>query len=130
MPSLIAQRPLCLSWTILWYPHLPKHNYCRNDILKINNRQLLLDCLLPNWHKDTFIPERLLEEYSNEAHQIAVDAASEFSKTFSISDSQFDHDGSDSEGSYAKVKNPKKATTVSKDFLNALLNCPIIYWPA
>ncbi len=98
--------------------------------MKINNRQLLLDCLLPNWHKDTFIPERLLEEYSNEAHQIAVDAASEFSKTFSISDSQFDHDGSDSEGSYAKVKNPKKATTVSKDFLNALLNCPIIYWPA
>jgi hypothetical protein len=43
--------------------------------------QLFLDCLLPIWHKDTFIPVRLLEDYSNEAHLSAIAAAIEFSKT-------------------------------------------------
>ncbi len=70
-----------------------------------------------------------MEEYSNEAHQIAVAAAIEFSKTLPVTDSQFDQYGSESEDSYAEVQNPTKAKTVSKDFLNALLDCLIIHWP-
>jgi hypothetical protein len=50
-------------------------------------QQLYMDCLCPIWHKDTFIPVRLSEDYSNEAHQSAIAAAIEFSKTLQETES-------------------------------------------
>jgi hypothetical protein len=43
---------------------------------------IAMECLLSVLHKDTFIPVRLLEDYSNEAHQSAIAVAIEFSKLF------------------------------------------------
>jgi hypothetical protein len=51
-------------------------------------QQLYMECLLPIWHKDFFIPVRLSEDYSNEAHQSAIAAAIEFSKTLQETESQ------------------------------------------
>ncbi len=45
----------------------------------------------------TFIPERLLEDYSNEAHLSTIAAAIEFLKTLQETESQFDHDNSDAD---------------------------------
>ncbi len=50
---------------------------------KQKNSQLFLECLLPTWHNDTFIPVNLSEDYSNEAHISAIATAIEFSKDFS-----------------------------------------------
>jgi hypothetical protein len=70
-----------------------------------------------------------LEDYSNEAHISAVAAAIEFSKTFQETESQFDHDNSDSDSDYGRVHNPTKAKIDSNKFLKALSECPIIHWP-
>jgi hypothetical protein len=91
--------------------------------------QLFLDCLLPNWHKDPFIPERLLKDYSNEPHLSAVATAIGFLKTLQEIDSQFDHDESDTDDDYGHVQNPTKARNVSNNFLNVLPGCPTIHWP-
>ncbi len=40
-----------------------------------------MDCLLLIWHTEIFIPVRIMEDYSDEAHQPAIAAAIEFSKT-------------------------------------------------
>ncbi len=79
-------------------------------------------------HKDTFIPVRLLEDYSNEAHQSAIAAAIQFSKTLQETESQLDHESSESEDDYGHVMNPTKAKIVSNDFLPALSECPTIHW--
>ncbi len=70
-----------------------------------------------------------MEEFSNEAHQSAVDAAIEFLKTLQESNSQFDHDNFDSHDNYTLAQNPKKAKIVSNNFLNALPDRPTIHWP-
>jgi hypothetical protein len=54
----------------------------------------------------------LLEDYSNEAHLSAIAAAIEFSKTLQETESQFDHDDSDSDKSYVLAQNPTKAKIV------------------
>ncbi len=51
----------------------------------------------------------ILEDYSNEAHQCAIAAAIEFSKTLQETESQFDHESSESEVAYGRVQNPMKA---------------------
>jgi hypothetical protein len=89
-----------------------------------------MDCLLPIWHKEIFIPVRLLEDYSNEAHQSAIAAAIEFSKTLQETESQFDYDISESEDDYGCVMNPMKAKIASNYFLQALPECPPIHWPS
>ncbi len=58
-----------------------------------------------------------MEDYSDEAHQPAIAAAIEFSKTLQETESQFDHDSSESEDDYGHVMNPTKAKIVSKNFL-------------
>jgi hypothetical protein len=50
-------------------------------------------------------------------------------KTLQETNSQTDHDDSDSDDSYAKLQNPTKAETISNNFLNALPECPTIHWP-
>jgi hypothetical protein len=97
---------------------------------KQTNSQLFLECLLPIWHNDTFIPERLLENYSNEAHISAIATAIEFSKTLQEAESQLDHDDSESDDDYGHVQNPMKAMIVSNNFLKALPECPTIHWPS
>jgi hypothetical protein len=66
---------------------------------------------------------RLLEDYSNEAHQSAIAAAIEFSNILQETESQFDHESSESEDDYGRVMNPTKAKIVSNDFLQALPYC-------
>ncbi len=92
--------------------------------------QLFLDCLLPIWHKDTFIPVRLSEDYSDKAHLSAIATAIEFSKTVQETESQFDHDSSDSDDDYGCVQNPSRAMIVSNKFLKVLPECPPIHWPS
>jgi hypothetical protein len=92
--------------------------------------QLFLDCLLPIWHKDTFIPVRLLEDYSTKAHLSAIAAAIEFSKTVQEKESQLDHESSESEDDYEHIMNPVKAKIVSNKFLKTLPECPSIHWPS
>ncbi len=92
--------------------------------------QLFLDCLQPIWHKDTFIPVKLSEDYSNEAHLCAIAAAIEFSKTVQGKESQSDHERSESEDDYGHVMNLTKAKNVSSKFLEALSECPPIHWPS
>ena len=45
-----------------WVPPPTKAQFLQEE------QQLYTDCLLPIWHKDTFILVRLSEDYSNEAH--------------------------------------------------------------
>jgi hypothetical protein len=87
-----------------------------------------MNCLLLIWHKEIFVPVRLLEDYSNETHQSAIAAAIEFSKTHQEIEKQFDHDSSESEVDYGRVMNPMKVKIVSNDFLQALPECPPIHW--
>jgi hypothetical protein len=91
---------------------------------KQNNHQQFLECLLPIWHKDTFIPERVLEDYSNKAHLSAIAAAIELSKTLQETESQFDHDDSKSDDNYVLAQNSMKAKIVSSNFLKAFPKCP------
>ena len=94
-------------------------------------QQLYMDCLLLIWHKESFIPVRLSEDYSNdEAHQSAIAAAIEFSKTLQETESHFDHDSSESEDDYGHVVNPTKAKIVSNDSLQVLPESPPIHWPS
>jgi len=101
----------------------------RSTILQ-EEQQLYMDCLIPIWHKDTFIPVRLSEDYSNEAHQSAIAAAIEFSKTLQETESHLDHDSSESEDNYGHVMNPTKAKIFLNDFLHALPECQTIHWPS
>ncbi len=87
-----------------------------------------MNCFLSIWHKDTFIPVRLLEDYSNEAHLSAIAAAIEFLKTLQETESQLDHESSESEDDYGHVINPTEAKIVSNDSIQALPECPTIYW--
>jgi hypothetical protein len=49
-----------------WVPPSTKaHLLQKQHLEKQKNSQLFLQCLLPIWHKDTFIPERLSEDYSD-----------------------------------------------------------------
>jgi hypothetical protein len=97
----------------------------------LQEEQLLyMDCLLPLWHKDTFIPVRLLEDYSDKFHQSAIAAAIEFSKTLQETESLLDHESSESEDDYGCVMNPTKAKIISNNFLQALPECPTIHWPS
>jgi hypothetical protein len=93
---------------------------------KQKNSQLFLECLLPIWHKDNFIPGRLSEDYSNEAHQSAVTVAIELSMTLQDTESQFNHDSSDTD--YLLAQNPTKSKIVSNNFLTALPSFPTIHW--
>jgi hypothetical protein len=42
---------------------------------------------------------------------------------------QTDHDGSDSDNSYAQGQNPMKDEIVFNNFQIALLECPTFHWP-
>jgi hypothetical protein len=41
-------------------------------------QQLYMECLLPIWHKEISISGRLLEDYSEEAHQSTIAFAMAF----------------------------------------------------
>jgi hypothetical protein len=71
-----------------------------------------------------------LENYSDKAHLSAIAAAIEFSKTVQETESQFDHDSSESDNGYGHVQNPTRALIVSNEFLKALPECPTIHWPS
>jgi hypothetical protein len=101
-----------------------------NTQLLQEEHQQFLDSLLPIWHKDTFIPVRLSEDYSNKAHLSAIAAAIESSKTVQEKESQSDHERSGSEDDYWRVMNPAKPKIVSNDFLEALPKCSPIHWPS
>jgi hypothetical protein len=89
-----------------------------------------MDCLIPVWHKEIRIPVRVLEDYSNEAHQSAFAVAIEFSKTRQEGEEQFDHDSSESEDDFRHVMNPTRVKIVSNNFLQVLPECPPIHWPS
>jgi hypothetical protein len=86
-----------------------------------------MECLLPIWYKEISISVRLVEDYSDEAHQYAIAFAIEFSKTHQEQEEHFDHLGSESEDDYEKIMNPTKIKIVSNDFLQALPECPPIH---
>jgi hypothetical protein len=90
-----------------------------------------MNCLLLIWHKEISISGRLLEDYSEEAHQSAIDFAIEFSTSHQEREEQSDHIGSESEDDdYGKIMNPTKVKIVSHDFLQVLPDCPPIHWPS
>ncbi len=89
-----------------------------------------MDCLLPIWHKEIFIPVRLLEDYSDEALQSTIAVAIESWKTHHEQEEQFDHDSSESEDDYEWIMNPTKVKIVSNNFLQALPECPPIHRPS
>ncbi len=60
-------------------------------------QQLYIECLLLIWHKEISFSGRLLEDYSEEAHQSAIAFAIEFSTSYQEEEEQFDHLGSESE---------------------------------
>ncbi len=99
-------------------------------IKKQKNSRLFLECLHPIWHNDTFIPERLLEDYSNKAHISAIATAIESSKTLQETESQLHHDDSEGDNDYGQVQNPTAVMIVSNNFLKALPRCPTIHWPS
>jgi hypothetical protein len=105
-----------------WVPPSTKAQFLQEE------QQLYMDCcFLPTWYKDTFIPVRLLEDYSNKAHQSAIAAAIELSKTLQETESQLDHESSESEDDYGCVMNPTKAKIVSNHFLQVLPECQAIH---
>jgi hypothetical protein len=74
---------------------------------------------------------RLLEDYSDEAHQSTIAFAIEFSKIHQEEEEQLDQLGSESEDDdYGEIMNPTKVKIVSNDFLLALHECPPIHWPS
>jgi hypothetical protein len=100
-----------------WVPPPTKAQLLQEQHLeKQKNSQLFLECLLPIWHKDSFIPERLSEDYSNEAHLSAIAAAIEFSKTLQKTESQFNNDSSDTDNDYVlaqSLQRPRLSPTIS-----------------
>jgi hypothetical protein len=97
------------------------------------SQELFLYCLTPVWNRDIHLFARQLEEYSNEAHLSAVKAAIQSSETLSDTNLQNQDDFSpDFEGkdddSVSLLQNPMKTSIILKDFLRALLLCPIIHW--
>jgi hypothetical protein len=90
-------------------------------------KQLYIECHLAIWHKEISISGRLLEDYSEEAHQSAIASAIEFSTS---QEEQLHDLGSESkDDDYGKIMNPTKVKIVSHDFLQALPECPPIHWP-
>jgi hypothetical protein len=71
-----------------------------------------------------------LEEYSYEAHLSTVNAAIQYSETLLQNQDDFspDFEASDEVDEYSCLQNPTNTPIISKDFLRALLFCPIIYW--
>jgi hypothetical protein len=71
-----------------------------------------------------------LEEYSNKVDLSAVMAAIRYSETLlqSQDDEPPDYEPSDEEDWYSRLQNPTKTPIISKDFLRALADCPIIRW--
>ncbi len=94
------------------------------------SQELFLQCLTPIWHRDIRVFARRLEEYSNEAHLSAVKAAIQYSETLFQSQDDFfpDFEPSYEEDVYSHLQNPAKTPIISKDFLRALPQCPIIHW--
>ncbi len=94
------------------------------------SQELFLQCLTPIWHRDIRVFARRLEEYSNEAHLSAVNAAIQYSETLLQNQDDFspDFEPSDEEDEYSHLQNPTKTPIISKDFLRALPFCPIIRW--
>ena len=89
-----------------------------------------MECLFLIWNKEISISGRLLEDYSEEAHQSAIAFAIEFSTLHQEQEEQFDDLGSESENDdYGEIMNPTKVKIVSHDFLQALPECPPIHWP-
>jgi hypothetical protein len=60
-------------------------------------QQLYMERLLLIGHKEISISGRLLEDYSEEAHQSAIAFAIEFSTSHQEQEEQFDHLGPESE---------------------------------
>jgi hypothetical protein len=93
-------------------------------------QQLYMECLLPIWHKEISISGRLLEDYSEEAHQSAIAFVIEFSPSHQEQEEQVDDLESETEDDdYGKIMNPTKVKIVSHELLQALLECPPIHWP-
>ncbi len=114
-----------MHWRTQTYPaQLLQELHCEELACQIP----FLDCITPKWHRDLCLFSRQLEEYSNEAHLSAVEAAIEFSKTSHQTNPQNQHESSNSEESYADHHNPKKPIIISNNFLNVLPNCLIIHW--
>jgi hypothetical protein len=107
-----------------WVPPPTKAQFLQEE------QKLYMNCLHSIWHNDTFFPMRLLEDYSDEAHQSAIAAAIEFSKTLQETESQLDHESSESEDDYEHVMKLTKARIVSNNFLQALPECQTIHWPS
>jgi hypothetical protein len=81
-------------------------------------------------NKEISISGRLLEDYSEEAHQSGIAFAIEFSTSHKEQEEQVDHLGSESEDDdYGEIMNPTKVKIVSHDFLQALPECLPIHWP-
>ncbi len=74
-------------------------------------------------HRDIRIFSRRLEEYCNEAHLSAVNAAIQYSETLlqSQDDEGPDYEGEDEEDDYSRLQNPTKNPIISKDFLEPFL---------
>ncbi len=83
------------------------------------SQELFLQCLTPVWHRDIRVFARRLEEYSNEAHLSAVNAAIKYSETLlqNQDDISPDFEPSDKEDEYSRLQNPTKTSIISKDFL-------------
>ncbi len=94
------------------------------------SQELFLQCLTHVWHRDIYVFARQLEEYSNEAHLSTVNAAIQYSANLLQNQNDFspDFEPSDEDDEYSRLQNPTKAPIISKDFLRALPNCPIIHW--
>jgi hypothetical protein len=97
------------------------------------SQQPFFDCLTQVWHRELRLFARRLEEYSNEAHLLAVMAAIQYSETLTDTNPQNqdqispDFEGKDDDN-YSLLQNPTKAPIISKYFLRALPHCPIIHW--
>ncbi len=75
--------------------------------------------------------KKLLEDYSEEAHQSAIAFVIKFSTSHQVWEEQFDHLGSESEDDdYKEIMNPTKVKIVSHDILQVLPDCPLIHWPS
>jgi hypothetical protein len=78
------------------------------------SQELFLQCLTPVWHRDIRVFARQLEEYSNEAHLLAVKAAIQYSETLLQSQDDFppDFEPSDEEDVYSHLQNPTKTPII------------------
>jgi hypothetical protein len=94
------------------------------------SQQQYLECITYVWRREILLTARRLEDYGSGAHLSAVLAAIQYSETLlqSQDDEGPDYEGKDEEDDYSRLQNPTKTPIISKDFLRALPNCPIIQW--